>query len=548
MGVFDNMKKSDKRYFLVIAILIVICVSFQPIMSAIHIEDEQLINPINHDSAFFVACAKLKDLEKTAYTILTSYEIFDDKCDILCYVFDLHPQGYIVVCAYKSLPPVLAYSFTSSFYKDGTIFYDLIKADVKSRLNYISEIPEKIKEENMALWDCYLSYDNSILEETTYIQWPKQGQSASGGWIETQWSQNSPFNDFCPIDLASGDRSIAGCPAVAMAQILNFHQTTNDIVFNDTDDYYHNYQGNKFWIDNDYQIYDFPSFPQLNSYLDNLELAYKNHLPLTDENKASLVFACGVAAKQVYHPNGSGTFGVDQAYNAYKRFSFDDCKLIKTDPDLYQRVQDNIINGLPVHLAVVNEDWDSGHNLVIDGYKTDGFYHLNFGWAGFYDGWYKLPKGLPYELTVIEGVIVDIINDNPNSDLQSDGVLYWPSVKAGSTVNGSFTIENVGEPGSEINWEVLLWPDWGTWSFEPLSGENLTPENGPITINVSVVVPNQKNKHFTGFVKIVDVENSANSCIVHISSTTKLSRNINFYNILQRNLYAFRILRFLLNL
>jgi hypothetical protein len=543
------MKKCHSRVFLVIISLIFVCASFQPVLSSIRIEnDEQFINPIDYNSAFIVACTKLKDSEKTTYSILTSYEIFDDLGKILCYIFDLNPFGYIVVSAYKALPPVIAYSFTSSFYKEGAILYDLIKADIKSRVTYVLEISEKIKEENMDLWNYYLGSDNSILEVTTDIQWPKEGQTTSGGWIETQWSQNSPFNDFCPIDLASGDRSVAGCPAVTMAQILNYHQTTDNIMFNDNDDYYHSFAGNNYWVDDDYQTYDFPSFPQLNSYLDNLELAYQNQQPLSDENKAALVFACGVAAKQVYSPSVSGTFSVNQAYNAYKRFSFNDCKLIKTDPDLYEHVQDNIINGLPVHLAVVNEAWDSGHNLVIDGYKTDGYYHLNFGWAGRYDGWYKLPEGLPYKLTVIEGVIVDIISNNSYSDLHSEGVLNWPDINAGSTVNESFTIENVGEPGSEINWEVLVWPDWGTWSFEPSSGENLTPENGPLTINVSVIVPNQKNKHFIGFVKIVDVENSINSCIVHVSLTTGLTRNTNLNHFFHRYLYKFPILRFLLNL
>ena len=550
IGEFDNMRKHDGRIFLLISILIVITASFQPIIAGISIENNQQFLYIDNNSALTVACAKLKDLKKTTYIIESLNKILDNTGDILCYAFDLHPQGYIVVPAYKILPPVLAYSFTSSFSKAGTLLYDLIKADINLRLNHISEISEKIKKENMDSWNFYLDYDSLILEDTTICQWPEQGTTISGGWIDTKWDQNSPFNDFCPIDLATGKRSVAGCPAVAIAQILNYHQTTNYIQFNDSDDYYHSYGGNNYWIDNDHETYDFPSFPQLNSYLDSLVLKYQNQKKLSNEDKAALVFACGVAAKQVYHPDVSGTFGVNQAYQAYLRFSFDDCKLIYDDPDLYEQVQENIINGLPVHLAVVDEAWQTGHNLVIDGYKDDGFYHLNFGWGGFYDGWYKLPQGLPYNLTVIEGVIVDIINNNSNSALQGQGVLYWPSTKAGSTVEGSFTIENVGAPGSEINWEVIVWPAWGDWSFEPFSGSSLTPESGPLTINVTVKVPYRINKHFTGLVKVTDVNNSINSCLIHVSLTSKLTRNIIFHlnSFFQKNLYALPLLRYLLNL
>ena len=545
------MKKIDSRIYLFIAILIVICASFQPIIAGISIKnDKKHLDFIDNNSAYLVACAKIKDTKKTYYPILESNEILDEQGNILCYFFDLLPQGYIVVSAYKILPPVLAYSFTSSFPKENNPFYDLIKADIKLRLTYFSEISETIKNENQNLWNSYLNFGSLSLEKDTIYQWPKEGATTSAGWLETKWHQDSPFNDFCPIDLASGGRSVAGCPSVAMAQILNYHQTTNNILFNDSDDYLHSYAGNNYLIDDNYETYDFPSFPQLNSYLDALVFNYQNQQPLTDEDKAALVFACGVAAKQVYNPAVSGTFGVDQAYQAYKRFFFEDCQLIYDDPDLYEKVQDNIINGLPVHLAVVDEAWQTGHNLVIDGYKTDGYYHLNFGLGGYYDGWYKFPEELPQGLTVLEGVIVDIKNNNSNSDLQSEGVLYWPSVKAGATVEGSFTIENVGVPGSEIDWEIITWPDWGDWLFEPSSGEDLTPESGLLKINVSVKVPFRLNKHFNGYVKVVDVNNSINSCLVHVSLSTKLTRNINYYlnYFFQRKPFALSILRFLLNI
>jgi len=539
----------DKRIVLLISITVVFCASFQPIISGRAFEKIQLDKKsVNYNSALTVAIEKLGNMKKTKFEIIKTNEILDDYGATLCYVFDLNPQGYIVVTAYHTLPPVLAYSFTSSFYEGGTLLYDLVREDIILRLAHSSEISENIKQENKALWSSYL-YSQPKNIDDNYIQWPREGATNLGGWLETEWHQDSPFNDMVPMDLNTNKRSVAGCPAVAMAQILNYHQTTNNIQFNDSDDYYNDW-GNYFWIDDDYETYDFPSFPQLNTYLDTLVQHYQEGVTLTDEDKASLTFACGVACKQVYTSVVSGTYGVSQAYDAYKRFSFNDCDLLTDDdPNVYERVQENIMQGLPVHLAVVTEAWDAGHNLVIDGYREDGYYHLNFGWGGPYDGWYKIPEELPYDLTVLEGLIVDIIDENTESVLQGNGILYWSEVNPGVTVEGSFTIENVGVPGSSIDWEIITWPDWGEWTFEPVSGQGLTPEAGPQTINVTVVSPDKNAKYFNGYVKIVDVDNSINSCLIHVSlSTPKHSRIFSFFEMMfEKNLNFFPLFHFLFN-
>ena len=111
----------------------------------------------------------------------------------------------------------------------------------------------------------------------------------------------------------------------------------------------------------------------------------------------------------------------------------------------------NMVEALPTHLAVVVPDWSAGHNLVVDGYNTDDYYHLNFGWGGVWDGWYLLPEGIPFDLTVVEGVIVDIMADIGGSTLKGNGVLIWNDVSPGETVSGNFTVENVGTAGSKIN-------------------------------------------------------------------------------------------------
>ena len=243
------------------------------------------------------------------------------------------------------------------------------------------------------------------------------------GWaqqplLSTQWTQESPYNQYCPTDpLENNKHCYTGCPATAMGQILNYLRTTQGTRFDDGDDYYTgNYFGRQYYIDDDWSTYGFPSFPQLNGMLDSVDSIFQRGGMLPDSLKAAVIFACGVACKQVYSASdsyGSGTFSVDQAYDAYQRFGFSNCRIFRqADSTMYAILISNLQAGFPAHLAVENPAGTSGHNVVVDGYReSDGKFHVNFGWAGYKDGWYKLPDpgGYSYGWTKIEGIIVDLI-------------------------------------------------------------------------------------------------------------------------------------------
>lgn len=262
------------------------------------------------------------------------------------------------------------------------------------------------------------------------------------GLIRTRWTQNSPYNDMCPRDPSSGSSSYAGCPAIAMGQIINYLRTTQSTRFDDTDDYYHNYYGRNYYIDDDWEQMGFPSFPMLNDYLDQVDETFAAGQDATGDLAAAIVFACGTACKQVYTSQGSGTFYVEQAYEAYKRFGFDDCVLIKEPTDeMHALLQENLMNGYPAHLAVESPDGQSGHNLVVDGYReSDGKYHMNFGYGGSIDGWYSIPDpNFYYGLTKLEGIILNIIPKTDNSSehfSSTETVSLYPNPNS-----GSFTIK-----------------------------------------------------------------------------------------------------------
>lgn len=330
---------------------------------------------------------------------LGTYEPIQSGEQLLAYLYRLQPTGYLVVSALEELPPLLAYSGSSDYPQASFAdpLTDMIIADLTNRL----QAPEEAMRNSLAWQD---AYRKSRLE-----QWPPAGYSPTEGWVKTLWTQSAPYNQMCPMDLVTQQRSVAGCPAIAMGQIVAYHQALNGTRLTDADDYHHNYGGRNYWIDDDFASLGFPSFPQTNGYLDQINTRFRYDQQLSDSLKAALVFACGTALTQVYSSAGSGTFGVSQALAAFQRFNYAEAELlVETSPNLYPRIMENVKQALPVHLAVVTPAWDSGHNVVIDGYNSDNFYHLNFGWGGSYNGWYLLPTQMPYGLTVVEGAIINI--------------------------------------------------------------------------------------------------------------------------------------------
>jgi len=132
-------------------------------------------------------------------------------------------------------------------------------------------------------------------------------------------------------------------------------------------------------------------------------------------------------------------------------------------------------------------------------------------------------------------------------DLSVSGSLGWTDVSPGETVTGEFTVSNGGTPGTELDWEIDSWPDWGDWTFTPDGGDDLT---GATTVQVSVVAPGDEETEFTGDVTVVNKENSADSETISVSLVTPRNKAIHplFQQFLEQHPNIFPVLRHLLSL
>ena len=110
-------------------------------------------------------------------------------------------------------------------------------------------------------------------------------------------------------------------------------------------------------------------------------------------------------------------------------------------------------------------------------------------------------------------------------DLVCRGSLSWSDVQSGGEVSNTFVVANEGDPGSLLDWEIVSFPDWGTWTFSPSSGSDLTPADGEVEVTVSVVAPTavsvprivDADEEYSGQVVVENSEDSSDSCVIDVS-------------------------------
>ena len=120
-------------------------------------------------------------------------------------------------------------------------------------------------------------------------------------------------------------------------------------------------------------------------------------------------------------------------------------------------------------------------------------------------------------------------------DLDCQGSLSWTNVQPGGTFSGSFQVQNIGGDSSLLNWTINTSSiTWGTWSYTPASGEHLTPGEGQITVQVSVVAPNKPKSDFEGYVRVENINDPADYELIPVILKTPANIIFNWLTLLHQ--------------
>ena len=239
--------------------------------------------------------------------------------------------------------------------------------------------------ENLRWWlGCYERSLQYASHSTSIAKAPSERHTVQP-LMKTKWGQGIPYNSKCPY--IGESQCVTGCVATAMAQIMK----------------YYNYP------ESSKEIYPYrtktkiqmPALPAVSFNFDAMLNDYDNNS--SEESKeavSTLMLYCGCAITMNYDIGGSGADVTPVCDAMPYYFDYDDTsrKIYRKNYDTEtwdQEIYNCIERGIPVFYSGFPKNEDEGHAFVCDGYDK-GFFHINWGWNGWCDGFFKLSVLDPY--------------------------------------------------------------------------------------------------------------------------------------------------------
>lgn len=197
---------------------------------------------------------------------------------------------------------------------------------------------------------------------------------------EIAWNQNSPYNDLCP-QYEIGHTAPTGCVATAMAQVMYYHKWPVQ------GEGYHEYSpavlvGNTISADFGNTFYQWGAM--LPSY---------NAASSTESRAAvaELMLHCGISVDMFYYTQ-SGALDIDVPPALTTYFRYDHSMAYRkrehySTHDWLQLINEELKAGRPV--LAYGRASSGGHAYVFDGMDENGYIHVNWGWGGMSNGYFR---------------------------------------------------------------------------------------------------------------------------------------------------------------
>lgn len=283
------------------------------------------------------------------------------------YVFDnVAGGGFVIVAGDDVASPVLGYSFTEEF-PEGTL-----PPNVQGWLDGLRE------EINAA------RRDGVLPEEAVTRAWQDTRSGEAVVDLETaRWDQGAPYNKLCPLYRTA--QTYTGCTATALAIIMRYHQ----------------------WPERG--VGTLPAYVTTTNHLtipaqklghaydwDNMPLDYgRSYTQAQAQAVATLMRDCGYMLESDYGTDDNGGTGayVDAVLRVAEYMDYDkSIRCVMRDSysssEWYELMQDELDSSRPILYTGSSEE--AGHAFVLDGYTTDNYYSVNWGWSGYYNGYFLL--------------------------------------------------------------------------------------------------------------------------------------------------------------
>lgn len=331
-------------------------------------------------------------------------------------------KGFVIVSGEDRVLPVFGYS------KKGTFDPDNLPDNLRYMLDYyqnqvawVERTAPVVSGDIQAEWSRYLNGTDLRASNKEVV-------------LETaEWDQRQPYNGMTP--LIDGEHALTGCVATAQAIIMRYHQYPARAIGGVS-----SYDGVSVTYDN----YDWANMP--------LTYPWEGYGDAQDNAVAKLMWHCGA--------NVSMDYGLDQSWVSMKLPAKSYVDVFGYSPsvrwlqkaayrweDWKTMIRAELDAGYP--LSYGGQSNAGGHAFVCDGYDARGFFHINWGWGGYGNGFFALSVLDPdYGDNGFDRDQEMIINIRP-PEAGGEKYVYKPVV-TDMLYNGSFPLS--GTVSMRIGW------------------------------------------------------------------------------------------------
>ena len=305
------------------------------------------------------------------------------------YVFNVSNGGFVIVSNDDQTVPILGFGDSGNI--DPNDLPDNMRAWLQGYADQIAWLQS------------HASDGNDVNNKSRAPQ--RTDKTEIGPLVTTNWNQGIPYYNLCPT--IDGERTVTGCVATTMAQLMYYHYAHNNFTASSTAiPGYTTSTKDKNGASYSLTVsgleatsFDWgkmiANYTPVNTETGNLYLA-----GTTDQQQAvaKLMLYCGTALQMNYGlgtNGGSGAYSEAIPYALKTYFGYDGgiqhCyRKNYSYTDWMDLIYIELAAARPVALG--GQSTGGGHSFICDGYKYDtaDYFHINWGWAGISDGYFPL--------------------------------------------------------------------------------------------------------------------------------------------------------------
>ncbi|NTW24535.1 MAG: T9SS type A sorting domain-containing protein [Lentimicrobium sp.] len=368
---------------------------------------------------FFSEAIRIQSGSKPNNLAFQNFICIGNQQQPIMYAFNMPGNGgFIIIAADDASPPVLCYAFTGNFNSESAgrpDGFNLFMESWETQLTEAAMLRSEQSNEIRELWNDYLSGNFNSWNSDANVE----------PMLSSKWDQGCWYNALCPADAGGECGHVpVGCGPTAMGQIMRYHQYPQQ----GTGEYgYTHPEYGYLSVNFGAATYDWSQMPDFATETNYAEIA-------------KLLYHCGVASQTNYGPDGSGSYEVRDiiAYTEYFGYSPNTDLIFKvnyTNERWSEILRTELDHNRPVQYTGAPCDSCPGHAFVCDGYQQNDYFHFNWGWSGYYDGYFYLADLTPgsHDFTphqkAIIGIEPDTIQHTPPLHLVANVNFYDVSLQ-----------------------------------------------------------------------------------------------------------------------